>query len=130
MIIHKDSNKSFRLMVAHYQILTLKKNFMVPFHGWGLTASRLEPLRWGSLLSTTKFPEIPGTHLSQTWNHPLVLNTGPLDWESSTLTTRPLLPVRLFNNYASNNPFSWNWDILIVEHTEFITFTEGNDLWK
>ena len=28
---------------------------------------------------------------SRPWSHPVVLNTGPLDWESSTLTTRPLL---------------------------------------
>ena len=35
---------------------------MAPFYGWGLTDSRLEPLRGGSLLFTTKFPEIPGTH--------------------------------------------------------------------
>ena len=34
---------------------------MAPFYGWGSTASRLEPLRGGSLLFTTKFPEIPGT---------------------------------------------------------------------
>ena len=39
-----------------------KKNFMAPFYGWGSTASRLEPLQGGSLLFTTKFPEIPGTH--------------------------------------------------------------------
>ena len=39
-----------------------KKNFMAPFYGWGSTASRLEPLRRGSLLFTTKFPEFPGTH--------------------------------------------------------------------
>ena len=39
-----------------------KKNFMTPFYGWGSTASRLEPLRGGSLLFTSKFPEIPGTH--------------------------------------------------------------------
>ena len=38
-----------------------KNNFMAPFYGWGSTASRLEPLRWGSLLFTTKFPEITGT---------------------------------------------------------------------
>ena len=31
---------------------------MAPFYGWGSTASRLEPLRGGSLLFTTKFPEI------------------------------------------------------------------------
>ena len=36
---------------------------MAPFHGWGSAASRLEKLRGGSLLFTTKFPEIPGTHI-------------------------------------------------------------------
>ena len=29
--------------------------------------------------------------LSRPWSHPLVLDTGHLDWESSALTTRPLL---------------------------------------
>ena len=36
---------------------------MVPFYGWVSTASRLEPLRGGSLLFT-KFPEISGTHFT------------------------------------------------------------------
>ena len=31
-----------------------KKNFIAPFNGWGSTASRLEPLRGGSLPFTTK----------------------------------------------------------------------------
>ena len=35
---------------------------MALFYGWGSTASRLEPLQGGSLLFTTKFPGIPGTH--------------------------------------------------------------------
>ena len=35
---------------------------MVPFYGWGSTASRLGPLWGGSLLFTTKLPEILGTH--------------------------------------------------------------------
>ena len=35
---------------------------MVPFYRWGSTASRLEPLRGGSSLFTTKFPGTPGTH--------------------------------------------------------------------
>ena len=35
---------------------------MAPFHGWGSTASRLEPLQGDSLVFTTKFPKIPGTH--------------------------------------------------------------------
>ena len=48
-----------RCFLANFVI---KKNFMTPFYGWGSTASRLEPLRGGSLLFTTKFPDIPGTH--------------------------------------------------------------------
>ena len=35
---------------------------MTPFYGWSSTASRLEPIREGSLVFTTKFPEIPGCH--------------------------------------------------------------------
>ena len=35
---------------------------MVPFYEWGSTASRLQPLRGGSLPFTIQFPEIPGTH--------------------------------------------------------------------
>ena len=31
---------------------------MTSFYGWGLTVSRLEPLRRGSLIFTTMFPEI------------------------------------------------------------------------
>ena len=37
---------------------------MAPFNGWGSTALKLEPLRGDSLLFTTKFPEIPGTHFT------------------------------------------------------------------
>ena len=37
---------------------------MATFYGWGLIASRLEPFRGGSVLFTTKFPEIPGTHFN------------------------------------------------------------------
>ena len=35
---------------------------MASFYGLGSTASRLQPLRGGSLLFTVQFPEIPGTH--------------------------------------------------------------------
>ena len=48
---------------TQFLILDIKKKTLWPlFYGWGSTASRLEPLRGGSLLFTTKFPEIPGTH--------------------------------------------------------------------
>ena len=32
--------------------------------------------------------------LSRPWSHPVVLNTALLDWESSALTTRPLLKTK------------------------------------
>ena len=47
-----------KLYFLHFFFL----NFMASFYGWDSTASRLEPLRGGSLLFTTKSPEIPGTH--------------------------------------------------------------------
>ena len=37
---------------------------MASFYGWSSIASRLEPLRGGSLLFTTKSPEIAGTHFT------------------------------------------------------------------
>ena len=53
---------NFHLIFITPFILHKTLNFMAPFYGWGSTASRLEPLRGGSLLFTTKFPEVPGTH--------------------------------------------------------------------
>ena len=35
---------------------------MAPFYGRGSTASRLQPLRGGSLFFTIHFPELSGTH--------------------------------------------------------------------
>ena len=49
--------------------------------------------------------------LSRPWSHPVFLNTGPLDWESSTLTTRPLLHKPLdhcsFSINLVENWFTW-----------------------
>ena len=36
---------------------------MAPLYGWGSTASRLQPVLGGSVLFTTKFPEMSGTYL-------------------------------------------------------------------
>ena len=86
---------------------------MAPFYGWGWTTSRLGPLWGGSLLFTTKFPDIPGTHFTNcrrmkgqvdlgatqwfwtqdprigdpTTGNPLPPTGDPLhrDWESTTL---------------------------------------------
>ena len=49
--------------IATFQEKNFKTlNIIAPFYGWGSTASRLQPLRGGSLLFTIQFPEIPGTH--------------------------------------------------------------------
>ena len=60
-----------------------------------------EPPREDSLLFTTKSENSwysfdrprKDEKMSQPWSHPLVLNTGPLDWKTSALTTRPLLHI-------------------------------------
>ena len=52
-----------QILFTHTFRKTFKKNFMAPFYGWSSTALRLEPLPEGTLLFTTKFPEIPCTHL-------------------------------------------------------------------
>ena len=57
-----EQNITFQQNKKILNLCHLKKNFMAPFYGWGSTGSRLEPLRGGSLLFTTKSPEIPGTH--------------------------------------------------------------------
>ena len=51
-----------RLFLWFLQKVGEGKNFIAPFYGWGSTAPRLQPFRGGSLLFTTKFPEISGTH--------------------------------------------------------------------
>ena len=52
-----------KCIVTWWYVGKKRKNiFVAYFYGWGSTASRLTSLRGGSLLFTTKFPEIPGTH--------------------------------------------------------------------
>ena len=85
---------------------------MAPFYGRGSTALRLATLRGGSLLFTTKFPESPGTHFidlgrmkrCRPWSHPVVLNTGPLDWEFHLANI--LLPTTFAGYQINNIPFA------------------------
>ena len=84
------------------------------------------PLLGNGLLFTTKCPGIPGMHswprprkderLNRSWSHPVILNTGPLDWESSALTTWPNLlsyqlciqesqKIRHFPLFTESSPF-------------------------
>ena len=53
---------------------------MAPFYGQGSTASRLEPLRGGSLLFTTKFPENSGTHFTELGRMKGWVDLGATQW--------------------------------------------------
>ena len=72
-------------------------NFTVPLYGWGLFVS--EPLQGESFLCVTKFQEFlifiwlskEGSKSESALSHPVFLSLGPLDWESSIQTARPLL---------------------------------------
>ena len=50
------------VVTANFNQQQQKNNLMTPFYGWDSIASWLEPLRGGSLLSTTKFPKFSVTH--------------------------------------------------------------------
>ena len=88
--------------------MTLSLKLYGPFLWIGFTCLKAaEPIRGDSLLLTTKFSIVRGTHLISfvsmkgsvdLGGNPIVLNPGPLDWESSAQTSRPLL-----NNYESIN---------------------------
>ena len=53
---------------------------MALIYGWSSTASRLEPLRGGSLLFTTKFPEIPGTQFIDLGRMNCRVDLGATQW--------------------------------------------------
>ena len=70
---------------------------MAPFYGRGSATSRLQSHYEKEVYF---LPQVPRSswysfdrprkdeRLSRPWIHPVILNTGPLDWESSALTTR------------------------------------------
>ena len=53
---------------------------MAPFYVWGSTTSRLESLQGGSLLFTTKFPGIPGTHFIDLRRMKGCVDIGATQW--------------------------------------------------
>ena len=74
-----------------------KKNFMAPFFMDGFQLpqgySHFEAVYFLPFSSQKFLVLILSTglkRLSRPWSHPVVLNTEPMDWESSALTTRPL----------------------------------------
>ena len=78
----------------------LKKNLMAPFFMDGVQLpqgyNHFEEAVYFLPFSSQKFlvlilSTLEEWKLSRPWSHPVVLNTGPLDWEFSALTTRLLL---------------------------------------
>ena len=121
------------------------------FYGWGSTASRLEQFRGGNLLFTTKFPEFPvfilstseGWKTESTLEPPSGLEHRSLDWESSTLTTRPMLHIPLLlisyiyiyiyiyiyfisyfysKNLLIDMMLCINYSVILIEPSSFVMF--------
>ena len=87
------------------RIFYLKPLKKAAFYGLGSTVSRLlrhyeETVYLLPLSSRNTWHsfDIPrkDEKLNRSWNHPVVLRTGPLDWESWALTTRPFRRKVLF----------------------------------
>ena len=53
---------------------------MAPFYGWDSTASRLVSLQGGSLLFTSKFQDIPGTHFTNLERMKNWVHLGATQW--------------------------------------------------
>ena len=92
---------------------------MAPFYWWGSTASRLEPLRRGSLHFTTKFPEIPG--LRQTLKSCLLSlsKTAAIMWNVIHCCEIFLKYdwVRLFPIMPRSYALQQNWKIFVTKMT-------------
>ena len=114
----------FFLSFHLFYFIHVSKTFVVTFYGWGSTASRLQshfeetlyflPFSSQDLLVLVESTS-GGWRLSQPWSYPVVLNLGPLDWESTAITTRPLLHcfVRFVEKYSQISLLIdfWNLDI-------------------
>ena len=112
-----SSLKFWRIWILPHSKISWHTYFMAPFYGRGSTASRLDPLRGGSFLFTTKYPGITGTHFINLGRVKgcanlraiqRILNKGPMDWESSALTNMPLHHTFLLYHrvhWVINSPF-------------------------
>ena len=84
-----------------YQLISQrrkKKQLYGPFLLWmGFRATATSKMQFTSYHSVPRnswysfYRPRKDQTLSRPWSHPVVLVTGPLNWESSALTTRPLL---------------------------------------
>ena len=93
----------------------IKKEIMTPFYGWGSTVSRLQshyeetvyflPFSSQEILVLNWLTSEKDEKLSWPWSLPVVLKPGPMEYESSTLTTRLLI---LFHNCNFSHWFTFN----------------------
>ena len=94
LIFNFSQNEIIRLSLNCTKWKLLKKNFMAPFLWMGLNCLKVRVTsrrqftfyHWVSRnLWYLFYRPQKDERLSQPWSHPVVLNTGPLDWESSAL---------------------------------------------
>ena len=86
---------------------------MASFYGWGSTASRLEPLWGGSLLFTTKFPEISGTHFVGLGRMKGWVDLGAIRmgfWMWSFYLVNPIIIVQKYTNKLENYEVGQYWN--------------------
>ena len=104
---------------------------MALFYGWG-SAALLESLWGDGLLFTTKFPEIPGTHLIDLRRMKYWVDLGatqwfgPVEWESNGWNTRTLLHPASFRSSTNITSvcgvfLNFPWKILVNFVTQYTT---------
>ena len=90
---------------------------MAPFYRWDSTASRLQPLREGSLLFTIQLPEIPGTHFIDLRRMKGWVDLGATQW---FWTQDPWIGNPAPQPLAHCSPQLWNWYHQQRKHYSFL----------
>ena len=127
--------KMVALLGKMFNCFFLKKNFMAPFLWMGFnylkaTATSRKFTFYHSVPRNTWhsfFRPRKDERLSRPWSHPVVSSTGPLDWQSSALTTRPLLLFfkSFFFSFWPMSPFyipTENTWFRILQYSEYARF--------
>ena len=100
LILYREHLQYFTKEISSSNFMSLKKKLYDPFLWIGfncLKATATSRRQFTFYLSVPRNPWYSfyrprkDERLSRPWSHPVVLNTGSLDWESSALTTWPLL---------------------------------------
>ena len=68
--------------------------------------------------------------LSRPWSHPVVLNTGLLDWESSTLIFKNILPRKKIRHIHSSHEIGVIKETKKVRHQIYLTHSNCNNFFS